>query len=266
MDQEKNCRLKKPFKVSPIAKIVQYTQSLCSHSWALSHDSSQYPFMSNALALALPVTKDLPDGKYCIAGGVMRSLFYDEIPTDVDLFILGGSHEVFTVTAAFYRTAHKHRTYEVRSEDSLALGTSVKKHIEITDIPVNVPVLEETVQYNIQILGSWYITEEGVELSFSSAEDLLSHFDLISACGGIEFTILQGNIVSSHEVVHPQFLYALANKFLMVNDIGSDCSKHMTLNRLYKYIVNYGFTIPNENELMAINTLLGIQHTGIEYA
>ena len=237
----------------------------CSVYFPTEHDNpilETYVFPALRLALT-PIIEYLPCGTYCIAGGVFRSLFFGQIPTDIDIFLINTPYygnipinEVIEQNIIAQQVPGV-STWEVKR----ITGKVVEKQtaIDILTISPNT----ETVPYSIQIVGK-QITYNGRKCWPSSAEEVLSTFDIIPACFGVCFTLVEPqritgypNVVIDEVLHHPNYFYSVANKYLMTNTWRTIFSDHsMRADRFYKYLVEYGFRIPNNKEMEQFNSLL----------
>ncbi len=195
----------------------------------------------------------MPIGRYCIAGGVFRSVFYNELPKDIDIFLLGTRTEIEknieTISNVTGTSIVKVRT---------KYSNDMVKHIRIITCSTGRA-------YDVQFLGQWFQLPNGKEVPFQSAEDVLETFDLVSSCYGIDLSITEQSRFSgqskeyevNHVVTHPLLFKTIATKELMVNTFGSELLKRMRADRFYKYITEYGFRIKSDEQLKKFNYVLG---------
>lgn len=197
-----------------------------------------------------PLIRYLPSGRYCIAGGVFRSLFFDEIPKDLDIYPLEGLQATGAIKKRMDNIIGDTSTYDrvkaTRKTDNLEVDIL---NIEVQNIP-----------YKFQIICK---TINGT--SMNCAEDVISSFDIVPACFAVDISLdtvqkMSGEYASftlNGIATHPDYFFSVGNKYLMVNDQTSMFSeKRMKAERFYKYIANYGFRIPNNSEMMKFNKLL----------
>lgn len=211
-------------------------------------------FTGKIIELALSnIIEAMPVGRYCIAGGVFRSVFYNELPKDIDIFLLGTKTEIEKNMETISNITGK-STVKVRTKYS----NDIVKHIRIITCSGGRP-------YEFQFLGQWFELPNGKEIPFQSAEDVLETFDLVSSCYGIDLSITDVSRFSgqskeyevNHVVTHPLLLKTVATKELMVNTFGSEILKRMRADRFYKYITEYGFRIKDDEQLKKFNYVLG---------
>ena len=235
------------------------------------HDPIMLKYGFPAIKLGInPILKYLPSGRYCIAGGTFRSLFFNEIPTDIDIYPL---EPHFTNNVYIHDEIH----------DRMMEGTSVQVfekfnslHVNIKETGTSVDILTgkfSYLPYSFQIITKSKGTEF-VEIRPTCADDIISTFDIIPACFGIDFTLTTEpnqaypSYTINEVAIHPDYFYSLGNKYLMVNEQPSKFeSKRMKAERFYKYIANYGFKVPSTEEMQKFNVLLAKEPHGtdIEY-
>lgn len=207
------------------------------------------------------IGKQLPDGKYCVAGGVFRSVFYGEVPEDLDVFLLGNETEI---EASINDLATLVGVAPIKVK--VQYPNEYIKHIRIITVDVGRP-------YKIQFIGQWFQSPFKASY-FLHADDVLQTFDMISCCFGIDFKMSTVNStlpLSSRKeyeilqiVSHPLLLKTVATKELAVNDLGDMTLKKMKAERFYKYIAKYGFRIKKAAELKNFNFLLKGGDTDVE--
>lgn len=230
-------------------------------------DQAFAEFAGNAICLGLsPLESNIPLGKYAIAGGIVRSLFENEIPTDVDIFLLGDDASVRL------RIQQLENLYFIKAKKVKVDYGTFYKHVQILNwTPPESP-------YDIQFIGEWFEHKVSGDItSLKYAEDVLAHFDLVSTCFAVEFEITDnsnsfGNprpqYVINKVVSHPLLFKCLSKKELRVSPYGPIELKKMRADRFYKYIVEYGFRVPDMDEMAKFNVLLatGALNVDTDYA
>ena len=203
---------------------------------------SKYVYPAIVLGIC-PIMDSLPNGRYCIAGGVFRSLFNNEIPTDVDIFPLDPPTNII-VDIINNAAANGHEV----SSSSLTIR-ELNSHVDIASFLDN--------KYEIQVISKYITENNGTTISPKSVDDILSTFDIIPACFGIDISLSNKSFILNKICIHPNYFYSVSNKLLLLNLQKSDLyEKRMTADRFYKYIVNYGFRIPDSSTMIEFNKLL----------
>lgn len=226
--------------------------STCSDRYvgtSLKAGSLYSEFVGKAMKLVLgSVGHILPEGHYCVAGGIFRALFYNEVPNDIDIFVLGTLPKIHNIM------------YEI-CENTLMHDKHMKAKYE--DYTKNIHLITYSFDrpYSVQFIGQW-IESNNRTILFLSADDIISSFDIVSSCFGVEFTIskdLNGQqVYEVNQIVsHPLLMKVVATKELMVNEYGPIQFKKMKADRFYKYIAEYGFRIKSPDQLLKFNAMLG---------
>lgn len=226
-----------------------------------NEDSEYVEYTGKAITLGLgPVFNLLPVGRYCIAGGIIRSLFNNELPNDVDIFLLGTPDNI-TSRLEDIAIAHgtESRKVKIKYED-------FNKHIQLVDIRL------PDMKYNIQFIAQWFVKDDGKkDIIFKHAEDVISYFDIVPVCYAVEIEIFEntrGGVKDwavNKVVTHPLLYKSLANKELSVNPYGPLILKKMRADRFYKYITEYGFKIKDAAQMKLFNTLLAQGGLDVEF-
>lgn len=247
-------------KVTPLnAELNHIRNTFGSLTFANKLSDDEFSeFAGTAIALGIaPLYEDLPEGRYAIAGGIIRSLFENEIPTDVDIFLLGSVDSIKT------------RMQKIADEKSERIRKvkvgydGFTKHIWLIDIKPY-----PTASYVIQLIGQWFTRDSDNNVTiFQHSEDVIACFDLISTCFAVDLEITPKSSISYHvnKVIHHPLLYkCLAKRELRVNPYGPPELKKMRADRFYKYIVEYGYRVPDQGELMQFNLLLSRGDLSVE--
>jgi hypothetical protein len=237
----------------------------------------RYAFPAIKLAFN-PIINYIPSGRYCIAGGIFRSLFFNEIPTDVDIYpletaLLGG-----IPINEFISFAAEPDCLRIESDKLLASDTRpinkfsrLKALVKSSNSNIDILTLKlSELPYNFQIICKSNNLPDGTVEVPVCANDIISSFDIVPACFGVDVTIYNENKTdalksgwSSFELnevlIHPDYFYSVANKYLITNKSQNTFGRvrKITAARFYKYIVDYGFRIPNNSEMSVFNELLG---------
>lgn len=205
------------------------------------------------------------DYSLCVAGGAFRSICEKEVPTDMDVFLLGKFednvrklellHNDLTLSKiACSRVKH----YEVQLESD---PSGWNKQIAILDIHQG-----EDIPIPLQYIAHRYthgasITEHLLE----SASDVISTFDFTAVAFGahvnvLKFPVHAGNIKFVSNAMHPDFYSDVATKTLAFNLLGRLGTKRISVNRFYKYITEYGFRIKDNTSLRLFDRYVGNPH------
>jgi hypothetical protein len=211
-------------------------------------------YTDKAITLAFgPVMDMLPAGRYCVAGGVIRALFNNELPNDVDVFLLGNTPEISQRLEALASN------YGVDVRKVKIKYDNFVKHIHLFDLKL------PDMKYTIQFIAQWFTRNDGKEeIFFRHAEDVIAYFDIVPVCfaAEVEFedSYKQGQFIREWSllkvVTHPLLFKHLAKKELFVNPYGPISLKRMRADRFYKYITEYGFRITNAESMKKFNILL----------
>lgn len=224
-----------------------------------THESILSRYVYPAIKLGInPIISILPQGRYCIAGGVFRSLFFNELPSDVDIYPLASSTNVITIYNNAIRKSIKSK--------KISGNTGTNSHIDI----ITFDGLQK-LPYKIQIISK-SIVDNGISVLPTEVDDILSAFDIIPACFGIDISIETSPVSSvfpsftlNSVVIHPDYFYSLGNKLLLLNTGQSPLyEKQMSAERFYKYTVNYGFRIPNNEVMAQFNNLINKKISGMD--
>ena len=205
---------------------------------------SRYVYRAIKLGIS-PIHQILPAGRYCIAGGVFRSLFFNEVPCDVDIYPLDSETAIIEIwqNSAF----HNYHTKRVSIDID-----EIQAHIEVItfDELKNIPYKIQLISKNISINNTCIIPK--------TVNDIVSSFDIIPACFGVDITVDgHAGFTINEIVIHPDYFYSVSNKLLLLNTESSPFyEKRMTAERFYKYIVNYGFRIPDNEVMSQFNKLI----------
>lgn len=215
-------------------------------------------FAGNAVALGVsPIFNELPIGRYAIAGGIIRSLFENEIPADVDIFLLG------SVDSVKGRMNELERKLSGQLKKVKVQYEGFTKHIWLLDVK---PYTEA--EYTIQLIGQWFNRDaDGNVTIFQHSEDIIAYFDLLSTCFAVDLEIVDHNSGGYfiNKIIHHPLLYkCLAKRELRVNPYGPPELKKMRADRFYKYIVEYGYRVPDLAELTQFNILLSRGDLSVE--
>jgi hypothetical protein len=181
--------------------------------------------------------------------GIFRSVFYNEVPNDIDIFLLGTETDILNRIDKISQAVCQ-RVVQVKTE----YPQNITKHIRLVTYQVGRG-------YSVQFIGQWF-TGPKTEY-FTTGHDILATFDLTSSCFGIDFTACEdkNSVSCDYEVQqiisHPLLLNVVANKELRVNEFGSILLKKMKADRFYKYITEYGFRIKDQEQLQKFNYVLG---------
>ena len=220
-----------------------------------------------------PVAPFYPEGfknlHLAVAGGSFRSLFFNEAPTDLDVFILTDSD----TGTRFLRNLRNNliNTFPDAPFQQLAEVTiTINKHYNPSEeslvkkfVRFNIPVIEGLTPTPIQMIHFCHLVGEE-EVFPTSARELINLFDVVPACFAAETTafpmVLQG--VSTHAML----LDSLLSKTLIPNMVrGRYIEPVMTLDRFYKYTKTYGFSVnksdmPHFTKLMSIPSNMNISY------
>jgi hypothetical protein len=211
-------------------------------------------YTSKAITLAFgPVMDLLPAGRYCVAGGVIRALFNNELPNDVDVFLLGNAQEISN------RLENLAFRYKVDVKKVKIKYDNFVKHIHLFDLKL------PHMKYTIQFIAQWFIRNDGKEeIFFRHAEDVIAYFDVVPVCFAAEVEFDGGHEDGqfirewslSKVVTHPLLFKCLAKKEFLVNPYGPMSLKKMRADRFYKYVTEYGFRITDAESMKKFNVLL----------
>lgn len=243
--------------LTPLDEELAFLRSNFGGCYGASNESSDSykEYAGKIIELTMSNVADvIPVGRYCIAGGVFRSVFYDELPKDIDIFLLGSKDDVIARMNML-----ESDTSTVQKKVKVTYQKNISKHIRIVTVNMNGR------PYQVQFLGQWFELAGGKELPLMTADDVLETFDLVSACFGIDLSIIEESRFSgftkayevNHIATHPLLLKTIANKELMINDFGNMIMKRMKAERFYKYITEYGFRIKNNDQIQKFNYVLG---------
>ena len=246
---------------TPLQKVLELP---CLNNPGLGFGANQDPIICKyvfpALQLGInPILPYLPSGRYVVAGGIFRSIFFNEVPTDIDIYLLSphfDSDDSFLPDLIDYTLKGISKQVGSFDRKKITIAASQTKidiiTIELTALP-----------YSIQL-----ITKSKNNVVPECADDIVSAFDIIPACFAVDITLNQGtngaglySSLANYEInelcIHPDYFYSLANKYLITNKQKSRFEQsHMKAERFYKYISTYGFTIPTVEEMNNFNVLL----------
>ena len=205
----------------------------------------------------------LPDGKYCLAGGAIRSLF-DKTPVkDLDLYVLGTEDEHDELLGKF----PAHFIMELENPFSTFKVLNItKKILEETYIhgtggtlgKYNLQVIANGDGSEVQIISLKYdnnfSTRQPVNVNqtcrfadtyASSLDEVLSSFDMTICKAGVEFTVL-GDVLAVSEVRLPaSFLTHVALRKMAFSTEPMLIPQQLcSVKRFHKYL-KYGYT-PDE--------------------
>ena len=241
-------------KPTPLSEELSRINTKASLGTTKSNNSEYSEYTEKAIILAFgPVADLLPEGKYCVAGGVIRALFDNELPNDVDIFLLGTAQDISQ------RIQILANNYQVELKRVKVKYENFTKHIHLFDLKL------PGMSYTIQFIAQWFVkTNNKEEIHFKHAEDIIAHFDIVPVCyaAEVEFNgaYQKGQYIRDWSllkvVTHPLLFKSLAKKELLVNPYGPPELKKMRADRFYKYIIEYGFRIPNAKTMGAFNALL----------
>lgn len=235
----------------PRTSLDEVLNSVALNSTKLYFSNTNEPILSRYVYKAIklginPILDLLPHGRYCIAGGVFRSLFFGEIPTDVDIYPLHSESIVGDIQQRALKACFSIKLF---SGDI----SKIKAHVDVLtfdklkDLPYKIQIISKSIEQNNQIIVP------------KTVDDILSAFDIIPACFGIDITVnsFEHTFDLNEVVIHPDYFYSVSNRLLLVNKENSSLyEKQMTAERFYKYIVNYGFRVPDNNVMSQFNALM----------
>jgi hypothetical protein len=250
-------------KPTPLDEELSRINTFTSLGSGVSKSNEYSEYTGKAITLAFgPVMDALPVGRYCVAGGVIRSLFNNELPNDVDVFLLGNAQEISS------RLENLAVSYGIEVKKVKIKYDDFVKHIHLFDLKL------PKMGYTIQFIAQWFIKNDGKEeIFFKHAEDVIAYFDIVPVCyaaevefdGGYEQGIFVRDWSLLKVVTHPLLFKSLAKKELLVNPYGPLSLKKMRADRFYKYITEYGFRIPDAVSMKQFNTLLAQGGLDVEF-
>ena len=212
--------------------------------------------------------------KLAVAGGSFRSLFTKQKLMDLDLFLL--TDRYMALSFFKYMKEVLIRLYPDIVFDKIAEVTLTLKrdedgfsNLEKKFIRFNIPPLPGRNNTQIQMLQFSH-NIEGLEVYPKSSRELINMFDVIPACFSAEAVKTPNNGFEFTGVTaHAMLLETLVNKELIPNMVkGRPVEPIMSLERFYKYTVDYGFTVSKQHmpifaKLMAIPTNISIHYDTI---
>jgi len=213
--------------------------------------------------------EEFKDIHLAVAGGSFRSLFFNETPTDLDVFLLT---DMETGTR-FLRKLRQNlmnqfpdAPFQQVAEVTITINknyTPSEEAITKKFVRFNIPVIEGLTPVPIQMIHFCHVVE-GDEVFPTSARELINLFDVVPACFAAETTAFP---LSFHGVsTHAMLLDSLLSKTLIPNMVrGRYIEPVMTLDRFYKYTKTYGFSVsksdmPHFTKLMSIPNNMNISY------
>jgi hypothetical protein len=226
-------------------------------------DSGVENYMHYLAALDL-----LSDGKYCLAGGAIRSLFDKTEVKDLDLYVLGTEDEHDELLGRFpaqfiMELENPFSTFKVLNitkkiiaetyahiGGSISIGKANLQRIYDGGSEVQVISLKYDNDFPNREPANVNQTSRFADTYASSLDEVLSSFDMTICKAGVEFTVL-GDILAVSEVrLPPHFLTHVAMRKMAFSTEPMLIPQQLcSVKRFHKYL-KYGYT-PDETFFQA---------------
>ncbi len=199
----------------------------------------------------------LPQGRYALAGGAIRSIFDGTKTKDLDLYILGNAGEHSNVLAAFPKPAFMMLENPFSIFRVISLTSTTTEDVINSFCPANLLPGFENIRKNnleIQIISLHYDSQfesrKPIEISSverfqdtyaTSLDELLKSFDLTICKAGIEFTVI-GDVIAVSSVNLPgSFLTHVGMRKMAFSEDAITVPQQLcTIKRFHKYLT-YGY-------------------------
>jgi hypothetical protein len=211
----------------------------------------------------------LPEGRYCLAGGAIRSLFDKTTVKDLDIYILGTEDEHDEILGKFPED------FIMNLENPFSTFNVVnmtKRLVEEHFMPVGLPLSRTLGNANLNMISSGGSEVQIISLKYdsdfsskkpasvsntsrfanqtvSSLDEVLSSFDLTICKAGVEFTILKDTLAISEIRLPANFLTHVALRKMAFSTEPMLIPQQLcSVKRFHKYL-KYGYT-PDETFFM----------------
>jgi hypothetical protein len=212
----------------------------------------------------------LPEGRYCLAGGAIRSLFDKTTVKDLDLYILGTEDEHDEILGKFPDE------FIMDLENpftSFKIINMTKRLVEEHFMPVGLPLSRTLGKANLDLIAHGGSEVQIISLRYdsdfsgkvptsvsntsrfanqaaSSLDTVLSSFDLTICKAGVEFTVLSDTLAISEIRLPANFLTHVALRKMAFSTEPILIPQQLcSVKRFYKYL-KYGYT-PDETFFQA---------------
>ena len=211
----------------------------------------------------------LPNGRYCLAGGAIRSIFDKTKAKDLDIYILGttSDHQDLLTSFPAYNTIELDNPFtafkvvNINKNSTLNPGTTSdfldgcilneRSQQQILTHGTDIQVISMQFDPNFSAKSPFEVSHTARYASqhVSSIDEVLSSFDLTICKAGVEFVILDGTIAVSEVRLPATFLTHIALRKLAFSHESMVIPQQLcSIKRFYKYL-SYGY-MPDETFFM----------------
>lgn len=232
----------------------------CAHSISLVEKLSYEAVTLGMYPLASTFKQLNTKFKACVAGGVFRSLFYQEVPNDIDVYLLesyDNSIDILTKLRTSLGIEEKLKQFSFKNKEY-----NVTKYIAILDIEENSKI-ENPIK--IQLMAFKHVLKDGTVIEPRTASAIVNSFDLIPVSIATQFELSADGIPEKYSsTFHPEIFQCLASKNFKFNTVASFTQKKTSPERFYKYITDYGFRIQDQETINLLSTYIKTNQDGVD--